>query len=91
MEALIHHVLPGNDGDTSWFYRQNSFEQQGTFRQVAFKRRRWPTMENGAKRVVIPSENKRNFADVPSDVLEKLQIIFFLDPVNAAFRVMGVD
>lgn len=47
MEALIHHVLPGNDGDTSWFYRQNSFEQQEIFRQVAFKRRRWPTMENG--------------------------------------------
>jgi len=48
-------------------------------------------MDNGAKRVLIPSENKRDFADIPSDVLDKLQIIFFSDPVNAAFRAMGVD
>lgn len=47
MEALIHHVLPGDDGDTTWFYRQNSFEQQEISRQVAIKRQRWPTMENG--------------------------------------------
>ena len=48
-------------------------------------------MDNGAKRVLIPSENKRDFADVPSDVLDKLQIISFSDPVSAAFRAMGVD
>ncbi len=48
-------------------------------------------MDNGAKRVLIPSENKRDFADIPSHVLDKLQIIFFSDPVNAAFRAMGVD
>ncbi len=48
-------------------------------------------MDNGAKRVLIPSENKRDFADIPSDVLDKLQIIFFSDPVNAAFRAMGVE
>jgi ATP-dependent Lon protease len=48
-------------------------------------------MDNGAKRVLIPSENKRDFADVPSDVLDKLQIIFFSDPVNAAFRAMGLE
>lgn len=48
-------------------------------------------MNNGAKRVLIPSENKRDFADIPSDVLDKLQIIFFSDPVNAAFRAMGLE
>jgi len=48
-------------------------------------------MDNGAKRVLIPSENKRDFADVPSDVLDKLQIIFFSDPVNAAFLAMGLE
>ena len=48
-------------------------------------------MGNGAKRVLIPSENKRDFADIPSDVLDKLQIIFFSDPVNAAFRAMGLE
>ncbi|MFX1554535.1 MAG: protease Lon-related BREX system protein BrxL, partial [Promethearchaeota archaeon] len=48
-------------------------------------------MDNGAKRVLIPSENKRDFGDIPSDVLDKLQIIFFSDPVNAAFRAMGLE
>jgi len=48
-------------------------------------------MDNGARRVLIPAENKRDFADVPSDVLDKLQIIFFSDPLNAAFRAMGLE
>jgi len=43
------HVLPGEeDGDIAWFYRQNSFEQQEIFRQVAFKRRRWPQLDDGS-------------------------------------------
>lgn len=42
------HVLPGEeDGDTAWFHRQNSFEQQEIFRQVAFKRRHWPELSDG--------------------------------------------
>jgi len=46
--AIKRHVLPGEPGgDTAWFYRQNSFEQQEIFRQVAFRRRRWPNLEDG--------------------------------------------
>jgi hypothetical protein len=37
------------------------------------------------------SENKRDFADIPSDILDKIQIIFYSNPVNAAFRAMGID
>jgi ATP-dependent Lon protease len=48
-------------------------------------------MDNGAKRVLLPSENKRDFADIPSDILDKMQIIFYSDPINAAFRAMGLD
>jgi ATP-dependent Lon protease len=48
------------------------------------------SMDNEAKRVLLLSENKRDFADIPSDVLDKLQIIFYSDPVNAAFRAMGL-
>ena len=32
-------------------------------------------MDNGAKRVLLPAENKRDFADIPTEVLDKLQII----------------
>ena len=28
---------------------------------------------------------------IPAEVLDKLQIIFYSDPVNAAFRALGVD
>jgi len=48
-------------------------------------------MDNGARRVLLPSENKRDFADIPSDVLDKLQIIFYSDPINAAFRAMELE
>jgi len=45
----VNHVLPGEDGgDTSWFSRQNSFEQQEVVRQVAFKNNHWPDLENGS-------------------------------------------
>jgi ATP-dependent Lon protease len=48
-------------------------------------------MDAGAKKVMIPTENKRDFADLPADVIDKLQIVFYSDPANAAFRAMGLD
>lgn len=44
---VIRNVLPGEDGETAWFGRLNSFEQAETLRQVAFKRRRWPSLPDG--------------------------------------------
>jgi ATP-dependent Lon protease len=48
-------------------------------------------MDNGARRVLLPAENKRDFADIPTEVLDKIQINFYSDPINAAFRALGVD
>jgi ATP-dependent Lon protease len=48
-------------------------------------------MDNGGRRVLLPAENKRDFADIPSDVLDKLQIAFYSDPVNAALRALEVE
>ena len=45
----------------------------------------------GAKRVLIPSENKRDLADVPDEVLNRLQPAFYTDPLNAAIRAMGLE
>ncbi len=48
MTSIKRHVLPGETGgDTAWFNRQNPFEQQVILRQVAFKRRHWPDLEDG--------------------------------------------
>ena len=48
-------------------------------------------LEAGAKRILIPSENKRDIADVPDEVLNKLQPVFYTDPMHAAIRAMGLE
>jgi ATP-dependent Lon protease len=48
-------------------------------------------MDQGARKVLLPAENKRDIADIPTEVLDKLQISFYSDPTNAAFRAMGME
>jgi ATP-dependent Lon protease len=48
-------------------------------------------MDNGAKRALIPIENKRNFFDVTADVLETVDPIFFGDLRTAAFKALGLN
>jgi ATP-dependent Lon protease len=45
--------------------------------------------DNGAKRALIPIENKRNFLDVSADILEQVDPIFYGDPKTAAIKVLG--
>ena len=47
-------------------------------------------MDNGAKRALIPIENKRNFLDVSADIMEHVDPIFFGDPKTAAIKVLGL-
>jgi ATP-dependent Lon protease len=48
-------------------------------------------MENGAKRALIPLENKRHFLEVSSDIVEKVDPIFFSDPLTAAAKALGIN
>jgi ATP-dependent Lon protease len=45
--------------------------------------------DNGAKRALIPIENKRNFLDVSADIMEHVDPIFYGDPKVAAMKVLG--
>jgi ATP-dependent Lon protease len=45
--------------------------------------------DNGAKRALIPIENKRSFLEVSADIMEHVDPIFFGDPKMAAMKVMG--
>jgi ATP-dependent Lon protease len=45
--------------------------------------------DNGAKRALIPIENKRNFLDVSADIMEHVDPIFYGDPKTAALKVLG--
>ena len=47
--------------------------------------------DSGAKRALVPSENKRDLADVPDELLNRLQPVFYTDPINAAIRAMGLE
>jgi ATP-dependent Lon protease len=46
-------------------------------------------MDNGAKRALVPIENKRNFLDVSADIMEHVDPIFYSDPKTAAMKVLG--
>jgi ATP-dependent Lon protease len=47
-------------------------------------------MDNGARRAMIPIENKRNFLDVSADVLETIDPIFFGDLRAAGSKALGL-
>jgi ATP-dependent Lon protease len=47
-------------------------------------------VEAGAKRILIPSENKRDVADVPDVILTAIQWQFYDSPIKAAIMAMGM-
>ena len=47
-------------------------------------------MDNGAKRALIPLENKRNFLEVSGDIVERVDPVFFSDPMTAAMKALGM-
>ena len=48
-------------------------------------------MDNGARRALIPIENKRHFLDVSADIIERVDPIFYGDPITAAMKALGVN
>ena len=47
-------------------------------------------MENGARRALIPLENKRNFLEVSGEIMETVDPIFFSDPQTAAMKALAL-
>lgn len=48
-------------------------------------------MDNGAKRVLIPIENKRSFFDVSAEILENVDPVFYGEVKQAAFKALGLN
>lgn len=46
-------------------------------------------LDNGAKKVLVPLSNKRQLLEVPGDLLEKVDPIFYSDPITAALKAIG--
>lgn len=47
-------------------------------------------MDNGAKKVLIPLGNKRDFLEVPGDIIEKVDPVFYSDPLTSALKALGM-
>jgi len=47
-------------------------------------------MDTGARRALIPLENKRNFLEVSGDIIERVDPIFFSDPITACIKALGI-
>jgi ATP-dependent Lon protease len=48
-------------------------------------------LDNGARRALIPIENKRSFFDVSSDVLETIDPIFYGDVRAGGLKALGLN
>ncbi len=48
-------------------------------------------MDNGARRALIPIANKRNFLEVSGDIMERVDPIFYADPMTAAIKALGMN
>jgi ATP-dependent Lon protease len=49
------------------------------------------SMDNGARRALVPLENKRNFLEVSGDIVERVDPVFFSDPLMAAMKALGMN
>jgi ATP-dependent Lon protease len=47
-------------------------------------------MDNGASSALIPIENKRHFLEVSADIIERVDPIFYSDPLIAARKALGL-
>jgi len=48
-------------------------------------------MDNGARRALIPIENKRHFLDVPADIVERVDPVFYGEPLTAAMKALAMN
>jgi len=47
-------------------------------------------MDNGARRVLVPIGSQRQFMQVPPDILERVDPIFYSEPLAAALKALGM-
>ncbi len=48
------------------------------------------SMDNGARRALVPLENKRSFLEVSGEIVERVDPVFFSDPMTAAMKALGM-
>ena len=84
--VLDSKVLDGRKLNALKFWR---LIDDSSGKLVITERGRLVAKDNGAKRALIPIENKRSFLDVSADIMEHVDPIFYGDPKTAAMKVLG--
>ena len=46
-------------------------------------------MDNGARKVLLPTANKRDLLEVPGDIVERVDPLFYSDPLQASVKALG--
>ena len=46
-------------------------------------------MDAGAKQVIIPTTNAADFGNIPPELLDKMRVDFYSDPMQAAFKAIN--
>ena len=47
-------------------------------------------LDNGAKKVLVPVSNKRQYLEVPGDLMERVDPVFYSEPLAAALKAIGM-
>ena len=47
-------------------------------------------MDNGAQKVLLPTANKRDLLEVPGDIVERVDSLFYSDTVRASTKALGL-
>jgi len=47
-------------------------------------------LDNGARKALVPIENKRSFFEVSADIVESVDPVFYKDPITAAMKALGI-
>jgi len=48
-------------------------------------------LDNGEKKLLVPVSNKRQYLEVPGDLLERIDPIFYSEPLAAALKAIGMS
>ncbi|WP_129407981.1 protease Lon-related BREX system protein BrxL [Marinitoga lauensis] len=49
------------------------------------------SVDAGAKKILIPASSAADLATVPAELVTKIQMIFYNDPIDAVFKALGVN
>ncbi|MFC6784893.1 protease Lon-related BREX system protein BrxL [Halobaculum halobium] len=48
-------------------------------------------VDAGASTVLLPAKNKEDFARIPDELLDELELVFYTDPIEAASKAMQLE